>query len=758
MMRTLFLQAPSFEGFDGGAGSRYQARREIRSFWYPTWLAQPAALVEGSKLVDAPPHGIKLDALAATARDFDLVVLHTSAPSFAADVKAIEALKAVNPELKAGFIGAKVAVDPSGSLSASKLVDFVAGNEFDFTIKEVAEGRPWDRIAGLSYRNDAGRIVHNDARAILENMDALPFVTPVYKRDLKIENYFIGYLKHPYLSLYTGRGCKSRCTFCLWPQTVGGHRYRTRSVGHVVEEIAWAQKAFPQVKEFFFDDDTFTDDLPRAEAIARELGKLGVTWSCNAKANVPRETLEVLRDNGLRLLLVGYETGNQQILFNIKKGMRIEFARRFTKDCHELGITIHGTFILGLPGRNPGDDRADDTLCHRDQSAHDPGVAGRALPWHAPLSPGARERLARQRQCRAGRRARRADRAAALSAFEPHGNIRFGRDVLQALLFPQRQDRVDRRRDGAQPGNDEAPAARGHRVLPFPARAARGCALKALIVTADDFGLAPEINEAVELAHTKGILTAASLMVGGAAVGDAVARARRLPSLRVGLHLVLVDGLPVLPPEAIPDLLDAHGRLRGEVTAGRGGHVPAAPRAAAGRRGDRGAVPRLSGDGARAGPRQCPPPFSGPSGGRRPGARHRRALRPARACACPGSHRGCWRTSTRTSGYRRDWVTAPWTALLRRRVRRRGLTAPDRVFGLAWSGAMIEPRIDGILRRLPDGLTEIYAHPATAAGFPGAAAGYRYADELAALTAPAIQELLRAAGVRSGGYSDFARR
>jgi len=350
MMRTLFLQAPSFDGFDGGAGSRYQARREIRSFWYPTWLAQPAALVEGSKLVDAPPRGLKLADVARTARDFDLVVLHTSAPSFASDIKAIEAMKSVNPDLKAGFIGAKVAVDPAGSLSASKAVDFVAGNEFDFTIKEVAEGREWDRITGLSYRNAAGRIVHNEARPILENMDALPFVTPVYKRDLKIENYFIGYLKHPYLSLYTGRGCKSRCTFCLWPQTVGGHRYRTRSVGHVVEEIAWAQKAFPQVKEFFFDDDTFTDNLPRAEAIAKELGKLGVTWSCNAKANVPRETLKVLRNNGLRLLLVGYETGNQQILYNIKKGMRIEFARRFTKDCHELGITIHGTFILGLPG------------------------------------------------------------------------------------------------------------------------------------------------------------------------------------------------------------------------------------------------------------------------------------------------------------------------------------------------------------------------------------------------------------------------
>jgi hopanoid biosynthesis associated radical SAM protein HpnJ len=350
MLRTLFLQAPSFDGFDGGAGSRYQAKREIKSFWYPTWLAQPAALVEKSKLVDAPPHKQSLNDVLPMAKDHDLVVMHTSAPSFASDVKTAEALKAVNPNLKIGMIGAKVAVDADGSMIKAPVIDFVARNEFDFTIKDVADDQDWSTIKGLSYRNSQGVIVHNGDRPILENMDSLPFVTPIYKRDLKMENYFIGYLKHPYISIYTGRGCKSRCTFCLWPQTVGGHRYRTRSVGHVIEEIRWAMKAFPQTKEFFFDDDTFTDDLPRAEAIAKELGKLGVTWSCNAKANVPRETLKILKDGGLRLLLVGYESGNQQILHNIKKGMRVEVAEKFTKDCHDLGIAIHGTFILGLPG------------------------------------------------------------------------------------------------------------------------------------------------------------------------------------------------------------------------------------------------------------------------------------------------------------------------------------------------------------------------------------------------------------------------
>ena len=108
MLRTLFLQAPSFEGFDGGAGSRYQAKREIKSFWYPTWLAQPAALVEGSKLIDAPPHRLGLADVLPEVKDRDLVVLHTSTPSFSSDVKTVRALKSVQGFLR---IGAELAVD-----------------------------------------------------------------------------------------------------------------------------------------------------------------------------------------------------------------------------------------------------------------------------------------------------------------------------------------------------------------------------------------------------------------------------------------------------------------------------------------------------------------------------------------------------------------------------------------------------------------------------------------------------------------------
>jgi hopanoid biosynthesis associated radical SAM protein HpnJ len=351
-LKTLFLQAPSFDGFDGGAGSRYQAKREVKSFWYPTWLAQPAALVPGSRLLDAVVEGLTVAQSLAIAGDYELVIIHTSTPSFPTDAKFAELLKAERPAIRIGLVGAKTMVDPAGSLTASAAIDFVCGEEFDYTCKDVADGLPLRDITGLSYRGDDGRVVRNPPRAMVEDMDQLPFVAPVFARDLKIENYFIGYLKHPYVSFYTGRGCRSKCTFCLWPQTVGGHRYRVRSAANVIAECQWIKENLPQVKEIMFDDDTFTDssNMERVHEIARGLGRLGMTWSCNAKANVPYESLKIMKDNGLRLLLVGYESGDDQILHNIRKGLKTDIARRFTADCRKLGIVIHGTFILGLPG------------------------------------------------------------------------------------------------------------------------------------------------------------------------------------------------------------------------------------------------------------------------------------------------------------------------------------------------------------------------------------------------------------------------
>lgn len=348
-MSTLFLSPPSFDGFDGGAGSRYQARREVTSYWYPTWLAQPAALVPGAKLLDCPPHEIGRDECLRIAQNYQHVIIHTSTPSLRNDCKVAEAIKAQRPDTKIGLVGAHAAVLPTETLKASSAIDWVGRKEFDFTCKEVAEGRPLKDVAGLSYRDAEGKIRHNPERETIANMDSLPWVADVYKRDLQIEKYFIGYLLHPYVSMYTGRGCPAQCTFCLWPQTIGGHKYRVRSAQNVADEMAYMKQIFPQVKEFFFDDDTFTANLPRAREIAKKLAPLGLTWSCNSRANLDYDTIMQMKDGGLRLFLVGYESGNEQILKNIKKGVTTEEMRRFTKDCHKAGVVIHGTFILGLP-------------------------------------------------------------------------------------------------------------------------------------------------------------------------------------------------------------------------------------------------------------------------------------------------------------------------------------------------------------------------------------------------------------------------
>ena len=307
-------------------------------------------MVPGSKLMDAAPHHQTMADVLAIANDYELFILHTSTPSLLNDVQCAEAIKAKNPHAQIGLIGAHVAILPTETLKTSPAIDFVCRNEFDYTCVEVAQGKPFAEITGLSWRDAAGQIRHNPERELIHDWDSMPSVLPVYHRDLKIEKYFIGYLQHPYVSFYTGRGCPAKCTFCLWPQTIGGHAYRTKSPAAVIKEMEVGKELFGNsVREWMFDDDTFTIDKPRAIEIAKGMKKLKLTWSCNARAHLDYETLKQLRDNGLRLLLVGFESGNQQILNRTKKGLVLDTAREFMRNCRKLGIRVHGTFMIGLP-------------------------------------------------------------------------------------------------------------------------------------------------------------------------------------------------------------------------------------------------------------------------------------------------------------------------------------------------------------------------------------------------------------------------
>ncbi|HEX3409823.1 MAG TPA: hopanoid biosynthesis associated radical SAM protein HpnJ [Candidatus Binataceae bacterium] len=351
VMKTLFLNPPSYDDFDGGAGSRYQATREVWSFWYPTWLAYPAGMVPGARLLDAPPHNYTPEMTVAEARNYDFIVIHTSTPSLRMDARTAEAIKAANPDCIIAFVGGHPTARAEETLKLSRAIDIAARKEFDFSMLEVAQGMDWSKIGGISYQKN-GIISHNPDRPIMSNeeLDKLPFVSEVYEKNLDYLRYNSPYCQYPYVSMYTGRGCPARCTFCLWPQVTQGHKYRVRSPENVYQEVAGLKAKFPKMKELFFDDDTFTADPMRARKIAQLIKPLGITWSTNSRANVDYETLKILKDCGLRLFVVGYESGNAKILENIKKGVRLDRARRFTKDCHDLGILIHGTFILGLPG------------------------------------------------------------------------------------------------------------------------------------------------------------------------------------------------------------------------------------------------------------------------------------------------------------------------------------------------------------------------------------------------------------------------
>ncbi len=348
-MRTLFLNPPSFEGFDGGAGSRWPSTREIESYWYPVWLCYPAGMLPDSKVLDAPPHGVSIEQTVAMAKDYELLVLFTSSPGFHVDVKIAEMMKDSNSKLQVCFVGPPVTMEPDKTLDSTKAIDFIVRREFDYQIAQYAKGTPLSEIPGVSYRKN-GTNVHNTESPYIENLDELPWVSKVYKRDLDFKKYNVPFLLNPYISFYTSRGCPAMCTFCLWPQTHSGHRWRLRSVSDIVNEVRYVLENFPGLKEIFFDDDTFNYRKQRTIELCAELKKLKFTWSCTSRVTTDEETLKAMREAGCRLLIVGYESGDQQILKNIKKGATIDMAQRFTANAHKYGLTVHGDFIVGLPG------------------------------------------------------------------------------------------------------------------------------------------------------------------------------------------------------------------------------------------------------------------------------------------------------------------------------------------------------------------------------------------------------------------------
>ena len=238
---------------------------------------------------------------------------------------------------------------------------------------------PLSEIGNASYVKD-GQVIHNPSRPVLqtEELDALPFATEVYQKNLTIEDYNVPFLLHPFVSFYTTRGCPA-----LVPSACGRRPFRAtwrkRSVENVAREFKQAHKMFPQAKEFFFDDDTFNIRKDRVVALCKEFKPVGFQWSCTARVHGDYETLKAMADAGCRLLIVGFESGDEQILKNIKKGQTLEMGCNFVKNCKKVGIHVHGDFIIGLPGETKIRSR-------RQSTSRRTSTAKRSrCPWPTPI-------------------------------------------------------------------------------------------------------------------------------------------------------------------------------------------------------------------------------------------------------------------------------------------------------------------------------------------------------------------------------------
>ena len=233
-LKTLFLNPPSFENFDGGASSRWPATREIESYWYPVWLAYPAGMLEGSRLLDAPPHHVSAEETIEIGKDYEFLVLFTSTPGFQGDIKLVTKMKEANPKLKIAFVGPQVTTLPERSLNECTAIDFVCRREFDYSVVEFANGKPLNEILGISaIATRTAKSFTIPIARMSRTWTRCPVGDVYYKRDMDVTRYNVPFLLHPYVALYSTRGCPAQCTFCLWPQTLSGHAWRKRSTDDV---------------------------------------------------------------------------------------------------------------------------------------------------------------------------------------------------------------------------------------------------------------------------------------------------------------------------------------------------------------------------------------------------------------------------------------------------------------------------------------------------------------------------------------------
>jgi anaerobic magnesium-protoporphyrin IX monomethyl ester cyclase len=364
-MRVLLLNPPFHKKFS--RPQRSPAVTKSGTLYFPIWLAYCAGVLEREgfqiSLLDAPARGLELKDVLEHARRFapGLVVLDTSTPSIENDVHVAEALKTILPGCFTVMVGTHVSALAEETLQQAKSLDAVARREYEYTIRDLAHHLAatgpqtvrggLEGIPGLSFKSH-GQTVHNPDRPFIKNLDVLPWVSKIYKKHLRIEDYFNPNALYPMVTLITSRGCPFRCSFCVYPQTLTGGKYRFRSVEDVLNEIEFVIRELPQAKSIFFEDDTLTANKKRCLQLSNGLIERGmkIPWTANSRIDLDLETMLRMKAAGCRELCVGFESGDQTVLDTMNKGIKLSSMVQFMENSRKAGLLIHGCFILGFPG------------------------------------------------------------------------------------------------------------------------------------------------------------------------------------------------------------------------------------------------------------------------------------------------------------------------------------------------------------------------------------------------------------------------
>lgn len=347
---------PSY-GKDFSKSARWYTRSRSRCLRHPEYFLTAVAVLEKSghevQFIDATTHDIPERELVKRVLDFnpEMVVIYCTTPSIYSDIHYGRMIKQKNKKIMTVLIGPHVSALPEESLKIDNSTDIVAYGEYDYTLRDLANKKPLKKVLGIAYRKNR-KIYKNKPRPVIQNLDELPF--PAWHH-IKIEDYPDPGKLYPFITLITGRGCPNYCTFCVNTPLFFKRIFRPRSIKNIVDEIEYDLSLFPHIQEFMIETDTFTASPQHVKEFCNELKKrnLNIRWSCNVRVDIDISLLPLMKKSGCRMLMIGYESGNQRCLNSVCKRVTLEQSRKFSESAHKLGFILHGCFMFGFPGETP---------------------------------------------------------------------------------------------------------------------------------------------------------------------------------------------------------------------------------------------------------------------------------------------------------------------------------------------------------------------------------------------------------------------